>query len=92
MTVQGVINIIECNTGTKSEGNVAFLVVDERTRYKLYRAERSDINDHYFQAFANKRVIVDGEIEGDEYLCVSQIDVVPSIEEYSNEENMHEMP
>jgi len=89
MVIHGVVNIAKCNLGSKSEGNIAFLIVDENTKYRLYRTNTSDINDHYFQDFDDKQVTVVGEIEDDDYLCVAEIEEDLLTKDNNDEESMY---
>lgn len=63
-------------TGTKSEGLVSFLLIDENKEYRLYRTDVYPINDSYFSPFDGKMVSVDGEIENDSFFCVTSIEEI----------------
>lgn len=100
MNIQGTVSIVKCDVGSKSEGTVAFLRVDEKTTYKLYREDVYAVNDRYFDEFDKMEVIVEGEVEGEGYLCVTGIEpAIPQQESIKekpdiieeDEEDMHQM-
>lgn len=73
MHIQGVVSIVSCDTGSKSEGRAAYLLIDGGNRYRLYRANVMDVDDICFAPFVNQQVVVEGDVENDDYLCVSEI-------------------
>lgn len=58
--------------GTKSEGDYAYLEVDENTRYRLYSAEHMAQDSEYLRKYEDMEVSVEGEVE-DESLCINSV-------------------
>lgn len=59
---RGILQIRHCNEGTRSEGNLAFLVSDGDSELELCREGGIPINDPYYEPYADMEVEIDGEI------------------------------
>jgi len=73
MNIKGELILKDMYLGTKSEGKVAFLLTEDKKEYRLYRADVYAINDSFFYPFAEKVVIVEGEIRYENYFLVSSL-------------------
>ncbi|MBP3550058.1 MAG: hypothetical protein J6J57_00215 [Alistipes sp.] len=59
---RGVVQIRHYNVGSRSEGDVAFLVRAEEPELALCREGGLPINDPYYEPYADKFVEIEGEI------------------------------
>ena len=73
MFYQGTIRFVHELEGTKSEGDYAYLVVDEKSRYRLYRAGSPAADSEFLRPFEDQEVIVEGVAEDEETMCITTI-------------------
>ena len=73
MKYQGFIRMVREMEGTKSEGDYAYLEVDDKTRYRLYRAGHIAADSDFLRPYADMFVSVEGEPEANESLCINSI-------------------
>ncbi|MFI3277308.1 MAG: hypothetical protein SNH13_05135 [Rikenellaceae bacterium] len=88
--LRGVVELRLCNVGTKSEGTYAYLNCDEGVSYILYREGEWEVNDSYFVDYAGKECVVEGQIDGSKYLCVSSIAELVQEQEVSEQETQED--
>lgn len=72
MKYEGFIRFVHELEGTKSEGEYAYLEVDENTRYRLYRAGKMAADSDFLRPYENMQVSVEGEIE-EESMCINSV-------------------
>lgn len=87
-TISGVVLIKSENKGSKSEGNVAYLVTlcnDEPQIFRLYREEAFNVNDNFFIKWDKKEVLVLGEIEMSTWIKVTSITENNHLEKEGND-------
>ena len=73
MKYQGFIRFVHEMEGTKSEGDYAYLEVDNKTRYRLYRAGHIAADSQFLSPYTDMEVTVEGEVEDNESLCINSI-------------------
>ncbi len=59
---RGILQIRHCNEGSRSEGDLAFLVIDNDSELELCREGGVPIDDPYYKPFADMKVEIEGEI------------------------------
>ncbi len=72
MKYEGFIRFVHELEGTKSEGDYAYLEVDDQTRYRLYRAGRLAADSDFLRPYEDMQVSVEGEIE-EESMCINSV-------------------
>ena len=72
MKLKGFIRFVHELEGTKSEGDYAYLVLDNQTRYRLYSANHIAQDSDYLRPYEDMEVTVQGEVE-DETLCINSV-------------------
>lgn len=77
MKIQGFIRFVHEMEGTKSEGDYAYLEVDEKTRYRLYRAKHPAMDSAFLLPYADMEVSVEGEVEDNESMCINSVNNEP---------------
>lgn len=75
--VRGRVDVRLMYVGSKSEGNVAFLLTPEGMEYRLMRRNEYYINDDVVASFNGMTVDIEGEIT-DGWLIADAIVAVPS--------------
>ena len=73
MKYQGFIRMVRELAGTKSEGDYAYLEVDEKTRYRLYRYGHLAADSLFLRPYEDMFVTVEGELEENDSLCINSI-------------------
>lgn len=73
MKYEGFIRFVHELEGTKSEGDYAYLEVDEKTRYRLYRAEHMAADSEFLRPYEDMQVSVEGEVEENESMCINSV-------------------
>jgi hypothetical protein len=73
MKYQGFIRMVREMEGTKSEGDYAYLEVDDKTSYRLYRYGHPAADSLFLRPYEGMFVSVDGELEANESLCINSI-------------------
>lgn len=72
----GIVRQQELAGGSKSDGVHTYLEVMGRGElYKLYRKEVYPIDDIYFDQFKDKNVVIDGDIQHEEWVMVESIEL-----------------
>lgn len=69
----GIIIIKSTLSGSKSDGNKAFLISDNFKTYQLYRNGVLDVNDEYFYPFHKKNIVLTGDIQRDKWILVDSV-------------------
>ena len=77
MTYQGIIRFFHELEGTKSEGDYAYLVLDENTRHRLYRAGDLAADSEFLRPYADQEVSIEGEMENNESICINSVNNEP---------------
>ena len=72
MKYEGFIRFVHEMEGTKSEGDYAYLEMDENTRYRLYRAGKMAADSDFLRPYEDMQVSVEGEIE-EESMCINSV-------------------
>ena len=72
MKYEGFIRFVHELEGTKSEGDYAYLEVDENTRFRLYRAGQMAADSDFLRPYADMQVSVEGEVEN-ESMCINSV-------------------
>ena len=72
MKYEGFIRFVHEMEGTKSEGDYAYLEVDDQTRYRLYRAGKMAADSDFLRPYEDMQVSVEGEIE-EESMCINSV-------------------
>lgn len=72
MKLKGFIRFVHELEGTKSEGDYAYLELDDHTRYRLYRANHLAQDSDFLRPYEDMEVTVHGEVE-DETLCINSV-------------------
>lgn len=72
-TVSGTVEVRRMNVGSKSEGDYAWLVADDRRELRLYRADVFPAGDAFLRSLAGTRVFADGETETGGYFRVEAV-------------------
>lgn len=68
------------NTGSKSEGRYAHIILDDGGDYILYRAKTMPTDDAFFAPYDTHHVEIEGEIEKEfGYICVTNIQPTASV-------------
>lgn len=73
MKLEGFIRFVHELEGTKSEGDYAYLEVDEKTRYRLYRADKMAADSEFLRPYEDMQVSVEGEVEENESMCINSV-------------------
>lgn len=73
MKYEGIIRIVREMEGSKSEGDYAYLEVDEEHSYRLYRHGHMAADVEYIRPYADTRVTVEGEEEEYNNMCITAI-------------------
>ncbi len=72
MKYEGFIRFVHEMEGTKSEGDYAYLEMDENTRYRLYRAGKMAADSDFLRPYEDMQVSVEGEVEN-ESMCINSV-------------------
>lgn len=59
---RGILQIRYCNPGSRSEGNMAYLVIGEGEELMLCREGGVPINDPFYEPYADMEVEIVGEL------------------------------
>ena len=74
MEYHGHIHIEHEMAGSKSEGDYAYLRVDEEHDYRLYAASELAVDSRWAEPFRDQQVVVEGEWEEvSNSICVNSI-------------------
>ncbi len=77
-TFTGILKAELVNPGSKSEGRAAWLEIpmeEEPLLLRLYRKDRTDVDDPMFAGLDGQLVTVQGKREVGDYLCVEEMTV-----------------
>lgn len=73
MKYEGIIRIVRELEGSKSEGDYAYLEVDEEHSYRLYRHGHLAADVAFFREYADQKVVVEGVEEEYNNMCITAI-------------------
>ena len=70
---KGFIRFVREMEGTKSEGDYAYLELDENTKYRLYRSKHLAADSDFLRPYEDMEVCVKGDVEENESRCITSI-------------------
>jgi len=73
MKYEGIIRIVRELEGSKSEGDYAYLEVDEEHSYRLYRHGHLAADVAFIREYADQKVVVEGVEEEYNNMCITAI-------------------
>ncbi len=82
---RGILEIRHYNEGSRAEGDIAFLVMEDGSEVELCRAGGVPLNDPYYEPYADATVEIEGEISHG-FLVVETISTLEIEDEEAAEE------